>query len=169
MFSVDVVYALEYPHQGDGTRAKLLRHRCSAARTIYVPEDPAVRMACVVPNHEKAHTHPILPATKTSTIIRETYKDCVRTAGVVGSSVRTVDNGKSLPIYTDFYAFQFNLLTISPIAQSTHVLLGTTPSLYAPTLQNNRVKQDIIRKVKKESYPYGTDIPGTYQPHCCLI
>ena len=162
VFVIDVVYALEYPHQGDETRAKLLRHQCSAGWTIYVPNDPAIRMGCVVPNYEKLHTHPILPATKTSTIIQETYKDCVRTAGVVSSSVRMVDNGKSLPIYTDFYAFKFNLLMISPLARSTHVLLGTTPSLYAPTLQNNQVKQDIIRKVKKKSYPYRTDIPGTY-------
>ena len=46
------------------------------------------------------------------------------------------------------------------LARSTKLTLGTLPSLYSPTLQNNRVKQDIIREVKKESYPYGTDVPG---------
>jgi hypothetical protein len=40
--------------------------------------------------------------------------------------------------------------------------LGTSPSLYAPTLQNNRVKQDLIREEKKKNYPCGTDLPGTY-------
>ena len=47
------------------------------------------------------------------------------------------------------------------VARSTKLMLRTSPSLYAPTLQNNHVKQDIIRMVKKESYPYGTDVPGT--------
>lgn len=114
-------------------------------------------MACVVPNHEEPHTHPILPATKTSTIIRETYKNCIKSAGVVGSSVRTVDNGKLCNTLT----VTLSILNVV-LARSTHLLLGKAPSLYAPALQNSRVKQDIIRKVKKESYPYGTDIPGKH-------
>ncbi|KAF8202110.1 hypothetical protein BJ912DRAFT_920516 [Pholiota molesta] len=43
------------------------------------------------------------------------------------------------------------------------MLLGQTPLLYTPSLQNNRVKQDIIhiiQKVKKESFPHGTNILG---------
>jgi hypothetical protein len=95
-------------------------------------------------------------------MIKEIYKTCVRNAGIVGSSVRTVDNGA-------FPGRQAGILTLEAIftnllvhlARSTKLTLGTAPSLYAPTLHNNRVKQDIIRKVKKESYPYGTDVPGT--------
>ena len=41
-------------------------------------------------------------------------------------------------------------------------MLGSSPSLYAPTLQNNRIKQDIIRQEKKKSYPCRTDVPGMY-------
>ncbi|KAF8161444.1 hypothetical protein B0H34DRAFT_840756 [Crassisporium funariophilum] len=129
-----------FPHQGNGSQAALVHHACSAYRTIYVPEDPTIRKACVVPDHEEPHNHPILPPTKTPIAIKDIYRKCVETAGVVGSSVRTVDN--------------------AALARTTKLMLGTSPSLYAPTLQNNRVKQDILREVKKKTYPYGTDLPG---------
>ncbi|KAF8175111.1 hypothetical protein BJ912DRAFT_1075466 [Pholiota molesta] len=129
----------KFPHRGDGSQVKMVRHQCPASRTIFVPEDPTIRKACVIPNHEKPHTHPILPDTKTSKMIREMYKKCVEAAGIVGSSVHTVDN-----------------------ARTTEMLLGQAPSQYAPALQNNRVKQDIIRTIKKESYPYGTHFEGVF-------
>ena len=56
-----------------------------------VPEDLAIRKACVVPNHEEPHNHPILSPTKTPVAIKEIYRKCI---GIVGSSVRTVDNGE---------------------------------------------------------------------------
>jgi hypothetical protein len=150
----------EFPHNGNGSQTKLIRRDCPALRTIYVPDDPNIRKAIIVPNHKYPHNHPILPPTKTPVMIKEIYKTCVKNAGIVGSSVRTVDNGAfpgpgilaSKAIFTHLLVH---------LARSTKLTLGTAPSLYAPTLHNNRVKQDIIRKVKKESYPYGTDVPGT--------
>ncbi|KAF8150842.1 hypothetical protein B0H34DRAFT_801761 [Crassisporium funariophilum] len=126
-----------FPHIGDGSQARLVHHYCPASRTIYIPNDPTIRMAIVVPDHEEAHNHPILPPTKTPVAIKEIYKQCIQNAGLVGSSVRTVDN-----------------------ARSTKLTLGTSPSLYAPTLQNNRIKQDILRGEKKKTYPFGTGLPG---------
>jgi hypothetical protein len=38
--------------------------------------------------------------------------------------------------------------------------LGTAAPLYAPILQNARAKWDIVRKSKREEFPYGTDIMG---------
>ena len=49
-----------------------------------------------MPNHEEPHLHPILPVTKTPVAIKEIYWKCVNSAGLVGSSVRTVDNGEVL-------------------------------------------------------------------------
>ena len=89
-------HLLDFPHLGNGSQAGLVHHRCSAYRIIYVPEDPAIRKACVVPNYEEPHSHPILPPTKTPVTIKEIYRKCVKSSGLVGSSVRTVDNGKVL-------------------------------------------------------------------------
>jgi len=90
-----LTHFLEFPHNGNGSQTKLIRRDCPASRTIYVPEDPTIRKACIVPNPENPHNHPILPPTKTPAMIKEIYKTCVRNAGIVGSSVRTVDNGVS--------------------------------------------------------------------------
>ena len=84
----------DIPHLGNGSQAALIHHTCSAYRTIYVPEDPEIRKACVVPNHKEPHNHPILPPTKTPVAIKEIYRKCVNNSGIVGSSVRTVDNGE---------------------------------------------------------------------------
>lgn len=84
----------EFPHLGNGSQGALVHHKCSAYRTIYVPEDPAIRKACVVPNHKEPHNHPILPPTKTPIAIKEIYRKCVNNSGIVGSSVRSVDNGE---------------------------------------------------------------------------
>jgi hypothetical protein len=83
----------DFPHLGNGSQAALVHHACSAYRIVYVPEDLAIRKSCVVPNHEEPHSHPILPPTKTPVAIKEVYRKCIKNAGIVGSSVRTVDNG----------------------------------------------------------------------------
>jgi hypothetical protein len=86
-----------YPHSADGTLSKMVRRDCEATRTIFVPEDPRIRMACVIMEPNEPHTHPILPATKASLGIKNMYRECVIAAGVHGTTVRTVDNGETLP------------------------------------------------------------------------
>jgi hypothetical protein len=71
----------------------MIRHRCGASRTIYVPTDPAIRMACVVQNHEQPHNHPILPVTKASRDIKSLFKRCIDAVGMVGATVKTIENG----------------------------------------------------------------------------
>ncbi|KAF8966029.1 hypothetical protein BDZ97DRAFT_1917737 [Flammula alnicola] len=127
----------KFPHNADGRQLKMVHHECLASRTIYIPVDPSIRMACIVPNHEKPHTHPILPATKPSRELKELYKSCIQTAGLVGSSVRTIDN-----------------------ARSTLHILGKAPALVAPALQSTRVKQQMLRSEKKKKYPHGTGTEG---------
>ena len=89
----------DFPHLGNGSQAALVHHSCSAYWIIYVLEDPAIRKAGVVPNHKEPHNHPILPPTKTPVAIKEIYQKCVNNSGIVGSSVRTVDNGEEWFIF----------------------------------------------------------------------
>lgn len=96
-------------------------------------------------------------------MIRELYKKCIEAAGIVGSSVRTVDNGKII-----FFSFCRNLMCHSFIARSTKLILGKAPSLFMPALQNNRLKQDLLHNVKSKTYPFGTDIPGMFLIHLIL-
>ena len=97
----------DIPHLGNGSQATLIHHTCSAYRTIYVPEDPAIRKACVVPNHKEPHNHPILPPTKTPVAIKEIYRKCVNNSGIVGSSVSTVDNGEEFFFFFFYFFFFF--------------------------------------------------------------
>ena len=46
-------------------------------RTIFIPEDPRIRMACVIIEPSEPHTHPILPAMKASFGIKNMYRECV--------------------------------------------------------------------------------------------
>ena len=59
-----------YPHSTDGTMSKMVRHECKASRTIFVPENPHIHMACVIMEPSEPHTHPILPATKATLAIK---------------------------------------------------------------------------------------------------
>jgi hypothetical protein len=72
----------------------MVQHECEATRTIFVPEDPHIHMACVIMEPSDPHTHPILPATKASLGIKNIYRECILAAGVHGTTVRTVDNGE---------------------------------------------------------------------------
>jgi hypothetical protein len=83
-----------YPHSADGTLSKMVRRECDASRTIFIPEDPNIRMACVVMEPGDPHTHPIIPATKASIGIKNMYRECIMAAGVHGKTVQTVDNGE---------------------------------------------------------------------------
>ena len=83
----------EYPHTGDGKQALLIRHECPASKTIWVPIDESIRKAVIVFNPDNPHNHPILPSSKASAMTRDSYKQCITAAGLVGSTVKTIDNG----------------------------------------------------------------------------
>ena len=154
--SISLILFSGYPHSADGTLSKMVRHECEATRTIFVPEDPRIRKACVIMEPSDPHTHPILPATKATIEIKNLYRECISAAGIHGSTVRTVDNGKFPFLYSELVHFN---LYIS--ARTTQLLLnGKTPALVAPALQNSRLKQDILRTVKKEHFQHGSDVPG---------
>jgi hypothetical protein len=60
---------------------------------------------------------------------------------------------------------RFYEVIFSNSARTTQLILkGKTPALVAPALQNGRVKQDILRTVKKEHFQHGSDIPGIFFP-----
>ena len=57
-----------YPHNLDGSLSKLIKHKCDASWTIFVPVDPSIRHAVLVFSSKKTrsvkpepHSHPILP------------------------------------------------------------------------------------------------------------
>ncbi|KAF8313350.1 hypothetical protein F5887DRAFT_1090268 [Amanita rubescens] len=129
-----------FPHNANGTQTNMKRHNCPASRTIYVPVDPTIRMACIVPNHDYPHSHPVLPASKASRDLRNLYRSCVDAVGVIGSTVQSVENASSTRL----------------------ILQGKTPALTSPALQSNRLKQDIIRQEKRKLYPCGFGIPGVW-------
>ncbi|KAF8909313.1 hypothetical protein CPB84DRAFT_1703009 [Gymnopilus junonius] len=127
----------KFPHNGDGTKAKVKQYKCPASRTIFVPEDPTIRKACVVPNYKQPHNHPVLPPSKTPLLVKEAYKACIEKVGLIGATVRTIDN-----------------------APTTRLAREEDPSLLAAPLQNQRVKQDIIRALKKAEFPEGMNLAG---------
>jgi len=89
-----MIYFSGYPHSADGTLSKMVQRECEATRTIFVPEDSHIRMACVIMELSDPHTHPILPATKAALGIKNMYRECIVAAGVHGKTVQTVDNGE---------------------------------------------------------------------------
>lgn len=52
-------------------------------------------MACIVLNHEQPHNHLILPATKASHDIKSLFKQCIDAVGVVGATVKSIENAPS--------------------------------------------------------------------------
>ncbi|KAF7336436.1 hypothetical protein MSAN_02297600 [Mycena sanguinolenta] len=118
----------------------MIHHTCNAYMTIYVPVDTSLRMACVVLNHQKPHSHPIPLVSKASLDIRDTYRRCVKATGVFGTSVQKVDD-----------------------ASTTSLLLkGQSPAMFHPSLHRKRFKRDIIQDEKLKLSPAGLGIAGVY-------
>ncbi len=135
----------EYPHSKNGRQSKMVHHECSASRTIYIPIDDSIRMACIVPNHKQPHTHPILPSVKVSREIKDQYVKAIQVAGIAGNTVRTIDNG----LCDIYFSSSFWCINLTFPAQSTTQIFGMSPSLAAPALQSRRVREQILRKEKK--------------------
>lgn len=76
-------------------RAPIQQYPCPAKRAIYVPIDPTIRRALIVQN-TTGHNHPMPTLTKVSLAVKEIYRQCVESSGLVGATVAKVDNGMSL-------------------------------------------------------------------------
>ncbi|KAF9489003.1 hypothetical protein BDN71DRAFT_1512533 [Pleurotus eryngii] len=129
-----------YPHQSDGQRSKMAHIDCPASRTIFVPVDPALRMVCIIPNIESPHNHPLLPATKTAHEVSRLYHECVKAHGVVGATVKSVENASTMKI----------------------LMNGKTPSIFNPALHLTRKKQTMIHKDKLQQFPSGLGLSGVF-------
>ncbi|TFY74780.1 hypothetical protein EWM64_g9232 [Hericium alpestre] len=77
---------------------------------------------------------------KASYDMKEKYRTSIRAHGVVGSTVRTVDNAPSTKLI-------FN---------------GKTPALAHPAMQQNRLKRELIRKEKLHDNPAGLGMLGVH-------
>ncbi|KAJ3716985.1 hypothetical protein C8R42DRAFT_724623 [Lentinula raphanica] len=129
-----------YPHNADGQQSKMVKIECKAYRTIFYPANTSIRQACIIYQLEKPHTHPILPASKASLEVREMYRRCVLSSGLVGKTVRSVDS-----------------------APSTNLLLQGQPSaLIHPSMINRRQKEKIVREEKQKRFPQGLGTAGVW-------
>ncbi|KAJ6518252.1 hypothetical protein C8R47DRAFT_1031643 [Mycena vitilis] len=129
--------------QGQSVRGTMIHHACTAYMTIYVPVDTSLRMACVVFDPAKPHSHPMPPMTKVSLDAKESYRRCVRAAGILGTTVQKVDD-----------------------APTTLLLLkGQSPAMFHPSLHTKRLKQGIIRDEKLKASPEGLGVAGIYARH----
>ena len=63
---------------------------------MFVPVDTNLRMAVVVPNYKIPHNHPMPVMVKASYDARASYHKNITAAGVLGATVKKVDNGKNL-------------------------------------------------------------------------
>ncbi|THV01762.1 hypothetical protein K435DRAFT_793088 [Dendrothele bispora CBS 962.96] len=75
--------------------SKMVKHKCKAYRTIFVPTDKTVQMACIIYKVGPAHSHPALPLSKPSKTAKELYRRCVEAAGIVGTTARLVEQEKA--------------------------------------------------------------------------
>ncbi|KAK1229822.1 hypothetical protein PQX77_007102 [Marasmius sp. AFHP31] len=127
----------EYPHNADGSSSQMQKFKCEAYRTIFVPLDSTICMACIV-YEIKPHTHPALPLLKPSTVATELYHKCVQVVGVVGSTVQSVERSASTPL----------------------VLGGKSVAEVHPGLMNRHMKRKVIDQEKTKMFPKGRGSEG---------
>ncbi|KAF8156702.1 hypothetical protein B0H34DRAFT_808140, partial [Crassisporium funariophilum] len=136
----------KYPHAKNGWQSKITHHKCMAARTIYVPLDPSIRMACILPDHKEPHNHPILPARKASRNLKDQYRKCIQAAGIAGNTVCIIDNVSFFgfsPKYTS-NSWDYSVLGLASLSEGQKVC----------------VRQQIMQQEKKKVYPHGLGIEG---------
>ncbi|KAJ6551069.1 hypothetical protein B0H10DRAFT_2242415 [Mycena sp. CBHHK59/15] len=123
------------------TRSAIKLFPCFAVHSIYVPLDPSIRKALVVHKNDTPHSLPMPALTKVSLDIAKVYTTCIESGGIVGATVNKIEHA----------------------ASTTLLLNGQTPALFAPSLQNKRVKRELIHKTKVKKYPAGLGIAGVFQ------
>ncbi|KAK7008311.1 hypothetical protein R3P38DRAFT_3280934 [Favolaschia claudopus] len=126
----------KHPHIVDGhviTDNRIRKYTCLASRTIFVPQDLDVRKAIVVHKAGIPHSHPMPPLVKVSMKVKETYGNWITKDGIVGTTVKSVDN-----------------------ANADDVIL-------TPALGDMRVKRNMVRDAKAKKYPAGLGIQGALQ------
>ncbi|KAJ7440024.1 hypothetical protein FB451DRAFT_966547, partial [Mycena latifolia] len=124
--------------QGKSVRGNMIHHACKAYMTIYVPVDTSLRMACVLFDHLKPHTHPMPPMKKASLDVKKVYRRCVKAMGALGTTVQKVDD-----------------------APTTLLLLkGQSPAMFHPSLHSKRFKQTVVRDEKLLASPAGLGFAG---------
>ncbi|KAJ7138792.1 hypothetical protein C8R43DRAFT_1131951 [Mycena crocata] len=124
--------------QGKSVRSDMIHHPCNAYMTIFVPVDPSLRMACVVLDHRRPHTHPMPPMKKASLDVKKVYRRCVKAMGALGTTVQKVDD-----------------------APTTLLLLkGQSPAMFHPSLHCKRLKQTVIRDEKLLASAAGLGFEG---------
>ncbi|KAJ3839444.1 hypothetical protein F5878DRAFT_724507 [Lentinula raphanica] len=140
-----------YPHNADGSLSKLIKHKCEAYRTIFVPIDKTIRQAVIIYGTKQTrslanpqpHNHPILPQTKVTHAVESLYLKCIRARGIVGSTTLSVQNAPSTAILLD----------------------GKTPETLHPALSDNRQLRRIIRAEKVKHFPHGTGWSGVWDEY----
>ncbi|KII84400.1 hypothetical protein PLICRDRAFT_32429 [Plicaturopsis crispa FD-325 SS-3] len=132
-----------YTHIQDGkpVRTRIVHHKCPAERSIFIPEDPSIRVVLVLPNHTKPHSHPMPPAIKVSYDAKDAYAKLIGAHGALGATVKGVDNAPSTKL----------------------ALGGLKPADVHPALLQARTKRDLVRQAKIGVSPLGLGILAIVQ------
>ncbi|KAJ6573309.1 hypothetical protein B0H10DRAFT_2199442 [Mycena sp. CBHHK59/15] len=140
------------------TNSPIVKHPCSASRTIYVPVDENIRKALIVHKGNIAHNHPMPALKKVSYELKVSYQKCIQAVGCVGATVAKVDNG------ADFFKLSAPSQTEDAPAPSTKLLLGgKKPGEFAPALQSNAAKGKMLHTAKVNTYPEGLGVEGAFK------
>lgn len=160
MMMLKFMIAHVHLNQGKTVRGTMIHHPCPAYMTIYVPLDSSLRMACVVFDPGRPHSHPMSPMTKLSLNYEETYRKCVRATGILGTTVQKVDDGKRV-----FRISLYSYIMIFSAPTTLLLLKGQSPAMYHPALHTKHLKQGIIRDEKLKASPEGLGVAGKASSH----
>ena len=122
---------------------------------LYIPVDESLRFALRVYPGNIPHNHPMPRMSKASFETKAAYRDCVNASGTVGMTVQKVDQGR--------FSFQSNSLVtefIQKAASTSFLLGGQRPGQYNSSLNDSRIKREIIQDVKSKAFPAGLGLPG---------
>jgi hypothetical protein len=136
----------------------MVKRKCRAHRTIFIPTDPTIRQVCIV-YQLIPHSHPALPLSRPSDEATELFRWCIQAAGVVGSTVQSIEKGLSHFQCTQYLTYSFIVI----LAPSTRLLLsGKLPGQVHPALGNRKTQQKIINQEKSKMFPKGLGFEGIF-------
>ncbi|KAJ7784900.1 hypothetical protein DFH07DRAFT_947973 [Mycena maculata] len=143
--------AFNHIKEGRPFEAKVIHLPCEAESFVFVPHEDKhpelARMCIVIPDHKKAHRHPVPPPLKVPHAVAAKYKACVRKLGL-RATVAKVEKGLN---YLSVVSLASNGdWPISTALSTKEILGGLTPSLYHPGLVSRDTKTKLINDGKNE-------------------
>lgn len=125
--------------------------------TFFVDTSMEFPRIVIVPHHEHPHSHEMHPLIKASFAAKELYRKLFAASGSAQTTVQRLENGK---VPSSLLVCHYLYTILAPT--TAMILGGASIADLHPSMNNKALKNREVKKARKELFPLGMGIEGTF-------